>query len=604
MKLSETSARQQTAAGQNTEIRLNARAVSRGVAIGTIVCLHGKTRQFYRIVIPPEMIQAEIRRFQSAVRLASQRLKKLLSDKSSNMAASGTGIFETHGIILEDKSLHQLIENEIAEQMVNAEWAVKLVTDGYISKYKTIADEHFRERYIDVEDVAERMLVALGGDSKPNLQLDRNSIIAAKELRPSTIIELAQSNPKAFVTEHGGWTSHTFILAREMNLPAVTGLRNVFRRLKTGDGIIVDGYNGQVIVNPSEDSFREYKFAAARFQDISYNNLEPVPESLKTLDGRGIAIRANLDNASAYPAAKRLGAQGIGLYRSESLFNRSRRYPSESEQIEAYTEAGSLAGEDGVKIRTFDLGSNQLLDQSDAAEKNPALGLRAIRLSLANKNQLKIQIRAILKASYGNKIDIVLPMVSGVEEILQTRAVFEAERKLLTSRLVKIGEVKIGAMIEVPSAVFMIREILQEVDFLCLGTNDLVQYMLAVDRDNENVAQWFRTLDPAVLRAIKLVIDAADEAGKPLVVCGEMAGSAFYTPILIGLGATDFSMNANAIMRVRRVVSGIAYEEARELVKQIEPCRTADEIETVVETLVGKKWAHLYPPDFLRTRKT
>ncbi len=251
-----------------------------------------------------------------------------------------------------------------------------------------------------------------------------------------------------------------------------------------------------------------------------------------------------------------------------------------------------------MKIRTFDLGAEQLLDQNSAKEKNPALGLRAIRLGLAYKKLLRTQLRALLRTSVGHRIDIIIPMVSGVSEVLAVKQMLEHERDHLAAKGKVVGTPRVGAMIELPSAVLMIKELLEETDFLCLGTNDLIQYMLGVDRDNEAVAGWFRTLHPAVLRAIRSVLDTAKSAGKPVIVCGEMAGSPYYVPVLIGLGATELSMNVHSIPKVRRIISGIALEEAANLTKSVEQCPTVEEIEEIVNHHVRKNWAHLFPPHF------
>jgi len=579
----------------NGEIRLDARAVSRGVAVGKVVCLHGRKRQFYRIDLKPAQIEREFRRFRAAVRLASRQLKKIAANHSTAKA----NIFDAHLLILEDKSLLQKIETNIEEQKVNAEWAVKTVTDAYIAQYKTIMDEHLRERYIDLEDIADRLLTALGGGGKSNIALAENSIIVAKDVKPSTLIELAESNPRAIITERGGWTSHTFILAREMNLPAVTGTKGVLRRVQTGDSVVVDGYNGCAILHPTAETVQKYKIAAAQFQEVKLKDDESVKEKLKTLDGREITIRANVDLPKGYTKARRFGAQGIGLYRSEFLFNQSQGFPPEQEQINTYRKIAELVGADGVRIRTFDLSVEQLSDESAEKEQNPALGLRGIRLGLSHKKEFRTQLRALLQASAENKIDIVLPMISDVSEILAAKKMLKQEKDLLKKRGIEFGNPRLGAMVEVPSAVFMIEEIAREVEFLSLGTNDLVQYLLAVDRDNEAVADWFRTLHPAVLRAIKTVLDAAEKNDIPLTVCGEMAGSPLYAPILVGLGATDLSMNVNSILRVRRIISGIAFEEAEEIVKKLEICKTSDEVEEFVRNSFQAKWSHLFSPDIL-----
>ncbi len=599
MTISDKNKQNTGAKSKFSEIKLKARAVARGVAIGKIVCLHGRKRQFYRINLDESQIDKEIRRFRAANRLAKRQLNKISSPTPLNGKNSKSSIFEAHLLILEDRSFLEKIEKNIREEKVNAEWAVKIVSEIYIGNYKAIADEHLREKYIDLEDVADRILAALGGGGKSLVKLEKNSIIVAKEVKPSTLIELTESNPKAIITEHGGWTSHTFILAREINLPAVTGMKGILRRVKTGDEVIVDGFNGQVILNPSKESSEKYKIAAAQFQEIRHQESEPVKEKLKTLDGFEIIIRANLDLPQGYANARRFGAKGIGLYRSEFLFNQFKGFPSEQEQIKAYRKIAKLVGDEGVRIRTFDLSVEQLAGENEEKEKNPALGLRAIRLMLTHKKEFARQLRALLQASFENKIDIVLPMISDVFEIIETKKIIETEKARLRRKGISFGNPRLGAMMETPAAVLIADEIAREVDFFCLGTNDLVQYLLAVDRDNESVADWFRTLHPAVLRSIKIVLGAAEKNQIPTVICGEMAGSPVYVAILIGLGATELSMNVNSISRVRRIISHIAYEEAKEITDNIKKCRTADEVEDYVRQSFLTNWAHLFSADIL-----
>ncbi len=583
------------------EIRLRARAVSRGAAIGKAVVLHGARTQFFRVDLKEPEVAPEISRFRDALDRSLRQLSKLSHD-GKGVANSAAGIFDTHRLILSDAALAPKIEAEIAAEKVNAEWAVKTVMDSYITRYKSIADEHLRERYIDLDDISDRLLRALGGGGH-SLNLLKDSIIIAKELTPSTLMEFSRRWPVALITEHGGWTSHTFILAREINIPAVTGLKKAIQRFSNGDTVVVDGYNGLVVINPEEESLSKYRVAAAQFQQVASDDTAAAIGPLKTLDGRGVTIRSNSDIPQYHRKAQRLGAEGVGLYRSEILFNQFKGYPTETQQYNAYAAIADVAGEAGVRIRTFDIGLGQLGENDADRERNPALGLRAIRLGLAYPKYLRTQIRALLRASAGRRIDIVIPMVSGLAEIFEFRTEFERERAALMEKGVEIGEPGIGAMIEIPSSVLLIRSILKEVDLICVGTNDLVQYMTAVDRDNERVANWFRTLHPAVIRAVGMVLEAAADAGKQAVVCGEMAGSPFYTPILIGLGATDLSMNANSIARVRKVVAGLAYDEARELVKEIEQCETTEKIEDALTRAILGKWQHLYPADFRRSRK-
>lgn len=575
---------------KNGESNLSGTAVSRGVGIGKIVGLYGKKRQFYRIDLEAAKIEKELRRFRAAIRLAKNQIKKI--SEIDGKRDSQIGIFETHLLFLEDKSLLAKIEDTISNQKVNAEWAVKVVTDKYISTYKNIADEHLRERYIDIEDISERILTALGGGRKANIRLDKNSIIVAKELKPSTLIELIKSHPKAIITENGGWTSHTFILARELNIPAVTAIKGILRRVKSGETVVVDGFKGNVIFQPASETLRNYRLKAEQL--LKKEKPEVIKGELKTLDGHSIKVHANLDLASDYAKAKKFGADGIGLYRSEFLFNQNKGFPKENEQVESYRKIAKMVGDGGVKIRTFDLSIDQLAYENVEKEKNPALGLRAVRLSLSYEKQFRAQLRALLRAAHEQNIDVVLPMISDVSEIRRAKKVLEEESEKLSRRKIRHGRLRLGAMIEVPAAVLICEEIVREVDFVNLGTNDLVQYLLAVDRDNELVSGWFRTLHPAVLKSVKKVIEAGEKYDKRVIICGEMAGSPVYAALLVGLGAVELSMNLNSILRVRNILSQIAFEEAREIVKELETCSTSEEIEQNVKKNFLQKWAHLF----------
>ncbi len=577
---------------KNGESNLFGTAVSRGVGVGKTVSLYGKKRQFYRIDLETSKIEKELRRFRAAIRLAKRQLKKI-SGQSKN-GDSQSGIFETHLLFLEDRSLLTKIEDTIQTRKVNAEWAVKVVTDKYIADYKNISDEHLRERYIDLEDISERILTALGGGREVNIRLEKDSIIVAKELKPSTLIELIKSAPKAIITENGGWTSHTFILARELNIPAVTAIKGVLRRVKSGETVVVDGFKGNVIFQPANDTLKKYRRKAEQIEISKAEKPQVIKGDLKTLDGQLIKVHANLDLATDYAQAKKFGAVGIGLYRSEFLFNQNKGFPKESEQFESYRKIAGMVGEGGVKIRTFDLSIDQLAFENVEKEKNPALGLRAVRLSLTYERQFRTQLRALLRASHGQKLDIVLPMISDISEIRRAKNILAEEAEKLTRRKIRCGQPRIGAMIEVPAAVLTVEEIIQEVDFVNLGTNDLVQYLLAVDRDNELVSDWFRTLHPAVLRAVKKVIEAGEKYEKPVIICGEMAGSPVYAAILVGLGANELSMNLNSILRVRKIISQIAFEESKAIVKELEKCSTSAEIEEKVKTHFLQKWAHLF----------
>ncbi|MEP7214031.1 MAG: phosphoenolpyruvate--protein phosphotransferase [Acidobacteriota bacterium] len=584
-------------ASSRQETRIYARAVSRGIAVGKAVCLYGHSRQFYRSTIARDNIENEIKRLDSALTGVRKQLTLLSRKKRGNPSNSVPEIFDAHLMIVGDDSLRGKIMNEIESKRVNSEWATKTVIDQYVKQYQGLEDESLRERYIDVEDVGERIQIALGGSAEPFRGIVENSVIVSSELRPSTLVDIAESSPVAIITENGGWTSHTFIISRELNLPAVTGVNKLLGHVRDGDNVLVNGFTGEIIINPTTKTLSHHgKTAAANKSTTTKSALPGVTP--KTLDGRQVIIRANADSPSVYARAKAFGAAGIGLFRSEYLYSRSKGFPTERDQIEAYSKIADAAGGDGVKIRTFDLNHDALVEEGFAHEKNPALGLRAVRMSLANPRELRTQLRAILIASVDRNIDIVVPMISGVAEMKAIATIIRKEKRNLKARNIPFGEPRLGAMIEVPSAVVTIDQVLKHVDFISLGTNDLVQYMLAVDRDNETVAEWFASLHPGVLRAIKTVIEAATAAQKELVICGEMAGSPYYIPVLVGLGARQLSMNVNSVADIRSLISGIAYEEARSIALECLERDTPAEVESVLNDGIRKKWGPLFPEHF------
>lgn len=584
--------------GDAKELTLSGRAVSRGLSVGTVLCLHGRKRQFYRREIAGADIVSETERFREAVGSARSQLKEI-SSEAADSEASQAKIFETHRLFLEDRSLLTQVESMIAGQRVNAEWAVKTVIDKYVNRYKSLSDKHLQEKYIDLEDVGERLLGALGGGDDHSYRFDSDTIIVAKELNPSTLIELSKKRPGAVVTENGGWTSHTFILARELDLPAVTGIRQLLRMVETGDRMVVDGFHGTIVLRPEGETEAKVKAAIEKAErEAEELEITEAPNRLETLDGIPVTIRANLDISRDYSAARSLGAKGIGLYRSEFLFNRSRGYPTEEEQVAAYRQIADEANSNGIRIRTFDLSVGQV-EGGVRREKNPALGLRGIRLSFRQESEFRKQIRALLRAASQGNISIVLPMVSDAEDVKWARGVISEERSRLDNEGCESGDPPVGVMVEVPAAVLSIRRILEVSDFINIGTNDLVQYLLAVDRDNEEVADWFRTAHSSVLESIRLVIEAAKAAEKPVLVCGEMAGSPLYVPILLGLGAREFSMNVNSIRRIRRLITRIAVEECASIVSELELLPDGPERDEGILRIYHEKWSDLVDFDNL-----
>ena len=491
------------------------------------------------------------------------------------------------------------MESEIQGALVNSEWAIQRSVKDFSEKLGSVADLHIKERAIDVQDLGERLLNALSGEKRA-LGVTGDFVVVTDQLYPSALAEFGALTPVAIITERGGWTSHAFILARELGIPAITGVHGATRRLRDGMGILVNGFDGEVFLNPSEHRLALASDSVPTEGSDEICEILSAPRPATTTDGVDISLLVNLDVPKSFEQMKEVGAMGIGLFRSEFLIQPGKGFPSEKDQLSAYTELGRLAGDFRARIRTFDISSGEAQGDADHFERNPALGLRATRLMLTHEpKEFRIQLRSLLRASTNSNIDIVLPMVSDLSEISAVKEILESEKQKLVERGLNFGEPRLGVMLEVPSLLFVLDRLLKDVDFISLGTNDLVQYLLAVDRDNESVADSFRTLHPSVLRAVKSTIDAAKQVGKEVLVCGEMAGSHIYAPILVGLGARNLSMNVRAISRVRNVIKSISSETAGELAGALLACDSAKKSEKTLLEFYSKHWTSVFPKDFM-----
>lgn len=577
---------------ESPEICINGISVSRGIGIGSIYLLREERDTDLRLEIEDEHVPGELKRFDAAVESSISYLQALAIDRNNGDPVSD--IFGFHSLILEDPAFVEKIRSVIETRKVNAEWAIEIVSSRYLQKQDSIHDEHFRDKYLDIADVAERLTAALDG-SKDRYLFDSNTVVITREIWPSTVMALANSKPAALITEFGGWTSHSSIIARELNIPMVSGVKHLTRTFSTGGRVIVDAFRGEVILNPRSSTEESYLSYCAEHSSPSLppgKDLEPA----RSLDAVEITIRANVDSPEKFKLALEQGAEGIGLYRSEILIGHG-VMPSGQEQFSAYKRIVESAGELPVNIRTFDVGSGRFRKKTRAKEKNPALGLRSIRLSLTDSDSFRTQIRAILKASVGHNINILLPLISGIKEIVEAKQIVLEERLKLQERGHDIVCPPLGVMIEVPSAVLLANEIAREVDFLCLGTNDLVQYLLAVDRDNDSVAAWYQTLHPAVIRAISVVLDAAAKNNIPISVCGEMASSSYYLPILLGLGCREISINYSSLRRIRHLISRVKVSDTVRLVDLIKPLLTTEDVEKAVAAFYAAQWPDILSPD-------
>ncbi|HVQ39666.1 MAG TPA: phosphoenolpyruvate--protein phosphotransferase [Pyrinomonadaceae bacterium] len=586
---------------QPHELRFKGLGVSEGIVIGQVLRMHDGSGQAYHWRINVADLEAERARFRAAVQLARQQVEAIKQQAEQRLGKDHAYIFDAHVLLLEDEKLISDIERQITDEHANAEWAVEVVGDRLLSLYSEIKDEYLRERGSDIEDVMQRLLVALSGVEPQHRNLSQDAVIVAQDLLPSAVAELDLEHARALATDTGGWTSHTAILARGIGIPAVVGLRDFYRRTRTGDKIIVDSTRHEVILHPAPATLERYQAELLLRAKPRGDAKERGP--VRTLDGIEVTMRANVEVPAEFEGVGKFGAHGVGLYRSEFLLARRGVAVSEKEQQQAYEDVSRVAGVAGVIIRLFDLGGDHLREQFQEPEKNPALGLRAIRFGLRNEDVMRTQVRAILAAAANAHIKIVLPMVADVSDVRRAQAIIQDEARNLALAGRPFGEVAVGAMIEVPSAVLMAESIAHAVDFFELGTNDLVQYTLAVDRGNDGVADWFRTLHPAVLQSIDRSLKAAAEAGITAIVCGEMASTPAYAVLLIGLGATDLSMTPAAIPRVRRALMGIDSGDARVIAQDCLRCETADQVESLVRERFAQLWPNLFRPKTLPERR-
>jgi phosphotransferase system enzyme I (PtsI) len=584
------------------EIRCKGLGVSAGIAIGRVLRLQDGTRDVYRAEIDEADVERERRRFRAAVRLSRRQLDSIKERAEKELGRGHAYIFDAHLLLLDDAKLTRDVEQYIVDKRANAEWAAKVVGDRLLSIYMQINDDYLRERGSDIEDVIQRLLANLTGEGRSQPKLTEDAVIVAQDLLPSTIAELDLNHVRAIATDAGGWTSHMAIIARGLGLTAVVGLRDFYRRTRTGDQIIVDAQRGEVILNPESASIQRYEFTTHPRSPSAVGELEE-RGPVVTKDGVTISLRANIELPTEFAAVKTFGACGVGLFRSEFLLSRPGFLLSEDEQFESYRALAELSGSDGAVIRLFDLGGETGYELSERPERNPALGLRAIRFGLKNLTVMRAQVRAILRAASFGHLRIVIPMVSDVADVMKAKKVITEEWDKLKVES-SVLRPQIGAMIEIPSAVLTADKIASEVDFFELGTNDLVQYTLAVDRGNDAVSDWFRTLHPAVLFGINRTLKIARANNIPAIVCGEMASTPAYVVLLAGMGAVDLSMTPASIPRVRATLRQIETRVATDLAQQCLDCATADEVETLVRREFAQRWPQLFPPQALPAEET
>lgn len=570
---------------RSRDVKLLGVPASPGVAVGRVLRLDERGRhQFYYIGVSAAQARLEVRRLREALQEARAQLQEIKFRLAKELGYEHSFILDAHLLMLEDARLIEELEHEIRTRRINAEWAVRSVTDRAIDAYKQVSDLYLRERTSDLEDVATRLLTILSGHDKFDLsKLDQDVIIVAKNIWPSTVAELDFKRVLGFATNSGGLTSHSAIIARSLGIPAVVGLHEITRLAKTGNSIIVDGSEGCVILRPTKPVSTVY-IAKRKREARDRPRPGATAQAAETIEGVRLTLRANIELPTEIESVSLFGAEGIGLYRSEFLFlTRLPELPGEDEQYEVYSKLARATGDAGANIRVFDLGGDKLTLEGFEAEQNPALGLRAIRLSLKVEHVFRTQLRAILRANLHGRLRVVLPLISTLTELREAkRIIAEVKQELAEARIEHKADLPIGVMIEVPAAALMADVFAREADFLSVGTNDLIQYILAVDRANENVAHLYQPLHPAILRTIAHLVRTAESQQKPLELCGEMAADPLQAVALIGLGIRTLSLAPGSIPLVKNAIRSVELERVRSLMKDAMRLTSSTEVEELL----------------------
>jgi len=552
-----------------------------------------------RIIIPVKkishhLISREIVRFEEALIKTRAEIIDIQKKITKEMGSHHAEIFNAHLLVLEDRMLIEEVIDRLKKERKCVEHIFSKVLNKYIEVFSKMDDEYLRERISDIDDVGKRVLKNLLGTQETSLsELKQKVVVVAYDLSPSDTATMHKKNVTGFITDIGGRTSHTAIMAKSLEIPAVVGLQKATSKVKAGDELIVDGNEGIVIINPDKATLKKYH--AKHLQDVRFERalLGLRSEAAQTLDGHKVELSANIEMPEEIDSVIAHGAEGIGLYRTEYFYMNRRDLPNEQEQFEAYKKVAVKLSGSPVVVRTLDLGGDKFLSQLEVShEMNPFLGWRAIRFCLARPDIFKVQLRAILRASAFGNIKVMFPMISGVEELRQALALWDEVKKELRSKKIKFNEdMEVGAMIEVPSAAVTCDLLAKEVDFFSIGTNDLIQYSLAIDRVNEKIAYLYKPTHPAVLRFIKNIIDSGHKEKIWVGMCGEMAGEPGFALILLGLGLDEFSMSPVIVPEMKYVIRNVKFEDVKKIASEALTLPTGEE----VERLVNKKLDELVP---------
>ncbi|HBG3184522.1 TPA: phosphoenolpyruvate--protein phosphotransferase [Staphylococcus aureus] len=534
-------------------------------------------------------VEGEVAKFNSAIEASKVELTKIRNNAEVQLGADKAAIFDAHLLVLDDPELIQPIQDKIKNENANAATALTDVTTQFVTIFESMDNEYMKERAADIRDVSKRVLSHILGVELPNpSMIDESVVIVGNDLTPSDTAQLNKEFVQGFATNIGGRTSHSAIMSRSLEIPAIVGTKSITQEVKQGDMIIVDGLNGDVIVNPTEDELIAYQDERERYFADKKELQKLRDADTVTVDGVHAELAANIGTPNDLPGVIENGAQGIGLYRTEFLYMGRDQMPTEEEQFEAYKEVLEAMDGKRVVVRTLDIGGDKELSYLNLPEEmNPFLGYRAIRLCLAQQDIFRPQLRALLRASVYGKLNIMFPMVATINEFREAKAILLEEKENLKNEGHDISDdIELGIMVEIPATAALADVFAKEVDFFSIGTNDLIQYTLAADRMSERVSYLYQPYNPSILRLVKQVIEASHKEGKWTGMCGEMAGDETAIPLLLGLGLDEFSMSATSILKARRQINGLSKNEMTELANRAVDCATQEEVIELVNNYV------------------
>lgn len=534
-------------------------------------------------------VEGEVAKFNSAIEASKVELTKIRNNAEVQLGADKAAIFDAHLLVLDDPELIQPIQDKIKNENANAATALTDVTTQFVTIFESMDNEYMKERAADIRDVSKRVLSHILGVELPNpSMIDESVVIVGNDLTPSDTAQLNKEFVQGFATNIGGRTSHSAIMSRSLEIPAIVGTKSITQEVKQGDMIIVDGLNGDVIVNPTEDELIAYQDKRERYFADKKELQKLRDADTVTVDGVHAELAANIGTPNDLPGVIENGAQGIGLYRTEFLYMGRDQMPTEEEQFEAYKEVLEAMDGKRVVVRTLDIGGDKELSYLNLPEEmNPFLGYRAIRLCLAQQDIFRPQLRALLRASVYGKLNIMFPMVATINEFREAKAILLEEKENLKNEGHDISDdIELGIMVEIPATAALADVFAKEVDFFSIGTNDLIQYALAADRMSERVSYLYQPYNPSILRLVKQVIEASHKEGKWTGMCGEMAGDETAIPLLLGLGLDEFSMSATSILKARRQINGLSKNEMTELANRAVDCATQEEVIELVNNYV------------------